>query len=73
MPKVILENWRDGLEKVSLTKIQIELLGKSLKESKSNVNALLENKKVTITIDDFSLAKEFLKQASKIGVNCKIT
>lgn len=72
MPKVILESWRDGLEKVSLTKIQIELLGKSLKESKSNVDALLENKKVTIAIDDLSLAQEFLSQASKIGVNCKI-
>lgn len=72
MAKIILESWREGLEKVSLTKLQINLLGKSLKESKSNVDYLLDDKQVIIEIDSLDLAYEFFKEAEKIGVNCKL-
>lgn len=71
MAKVILESWREGLEKVSLTKLQIEKLGISLKKSKSNVDSLLEDEKIILEIDDEILAKEFLNEAEKLGVNCK--
>ena len=72
MAKIVLESWREGLEKVSLTKLQIDLLGKSLKESKLNVDTLLDDKKVIIEIADLDLANEFLVRAEKIGVNCKL-
>ena len=72
MAKVILESWREGFEKVSLTKLQVNMLGKSLKESKTNVDFLLDDKEVSIEIDDLDLASEFLKEAEKIGVNCKL-
>lgn len=72
MAQVILESWREGLEKVSLTKLQVEMLGKSLKEAKSNVDSLLNDKKVVIEIDNLDLAREFLKQAEKIGATCKM-
>jgi len=72
MVKVILEGWQEGLEKVSLTKLQIDKLGISLKESKSNVDSLLENEKIILEIDDENLAKEFLEEAQKIGVDCKL-
>lgn len=72
MAKVILESWRDGFEKVSLTKLQVNMLGKSLKESKSNVDLLLDDEKVSIEIDDLDLVGEFLREAEKIGVNCKL-
>lgn len=68
----MLESWREGLEKISLTKLQMDKLGISLKQSKSNVDSLLDNVKVILEIDDENLAKEFLKDAEKIGVNCKI-
>lgn len=72
MAKIILDSWRDGLEKISLTKLQVRLLGKSLTESKLNVDSLLDDKKIVIEIDDLELAHEFLNEAEKIGVNCKL-
>lgn len=72
MAKIILDSWREGLEKISLTKLQVCLLGKSLVESKLNVDLLLENKKIVIEINELDLAQKFLIEAEKIGVNCKI-
>lgn len=72
MAKVILDSWREGLEKISLTKLQVNMLGKSLTESKSNVDSLLDDKKVILEIESLDLANEFLKEAEKIGVNCEI-
>lgn len=43
MAKVILDSWREGLEKISLTKLQVNMLGKTLTESKSNVDSLLDD------------------------------
>jgi hypothetical protein len=71
MAKVILESWREGFEKISLTKLQIAKLGMSLKESKSNVDLLLDNEEVILEINPKNLAIEFLNEAEKIGVNCK--
>ncbi|GAA4160707.1 hypothetical protein GCM10022217_25160 [Chryseobacterium ginsenosidimutans] len=72
MIKIVLNSWREGLEKVSLTKLQIDILGKSLKEAKINVDSLLEDKKVIIEINNLDLANEFLREAEKIGVNCQL-
>ena len=72
MAKVILESWREGFEKISLTKLQMDKLGMSLKESKSNVDALLEDERIILEIDNEDLVREFLNEAEKIGVNCKV-
>lgn len=71
MIKIVLVSWRYGLDKVSLSKLQVDLLGKSLIESKFNVDSLLDDKKVVLEIDNMELAKEFLKYAGEIGVNCE--
>lgn len=72
MPKVILVSWREGLKKVTLTKLQVGMLGKSLKESKLNVDSLLDGKKIVIEIDNLDLAHKFLTEADKIGVTCTL-
>lgn len=72
MAKVVFDNWREGLEKVSLTKLQVSMLGISLTQSKNNVDSLLNDKKVVLEIDDLDLANEFVKEAENIGVNCEI-
>ncbi|MFB3389575.1 hypothetical protein [Flavobacterium sp. LAR06] len=72
MTKVVLESWREGLQKVSLTKLQHEKLGISLLDSKTNTDLLLDDRIVILEIEDIEIAKEFLKQAERIGVNCKI-
>lgn len=70
MAKIIMKSWREGMEKVSLTNLQIELLKKSLKESKNNVDSLLDDHEIILEIEDEQLAKEFFEKAEKIGVNC---
>ena len=72
MAKVILDSWREGLEKISLTKLQVNMLGKSLTESKNNVVSMLDDKKVVIEIESLDLANELLKEAEKIGANCEL-
>lgn len=72
MAKLVMIGWREGMEKVSLTKLQIEMLGISLKESKLNVDLLLEGKEVVLEIKNDVIAKEFSQEAEKIGVKCKV-
>jgi ribosomal protein L7/L12 len=70
MKKIIMKGWREGMEKVSLSKLQIELLGKSLKEAKNNVDMLLEGEIITIDVENNNIAKRFVDSANKIGVDC---
>ena len=72
MVTVMLEGWRNGFEKVSLTKLQMEKLGISLKESKSNVDVLLAGESVSLEIKDYILAYDFLKKAEEIGATCRL-
>jgi len=70
--KVVLESWREGLQKVSLTKLQHEKLGISLLDSKTNTDLLLDAQIIILKIENIELAQEFLKEVERIGVNCKI-
>lgn len=72
MIKVIMESWRDGLQKISLTKLQNENLGISLMNSKANTDRLLDDCSVILEIEDEKLATAFLEEENKIGVNCNI-
>ena len=72
MAKVVMKSWREGLRKVSLTKLQVSLLDKSLVEAKNNVDSLLEGNKVEIATDNISLAQAFCIAANRIGVDCYI-
>jgi len=70
--KVVLESWREGLQKVFLTKLQHEKLGISLLDSKTNTDLLLDDQIIILEIENIELAQEFLKEVERIGVNCKI-
>lgn len=67
-----MESWREGLKMVSLTKLQYEKLGLSLLESKTNADMLLEDQIIILEIEDENIAQEFLKEADRFGVNCRI-
>lgn len=71
MPKVVFESWREGLKAVSLVMLQKEMLGIGLKEAKTNLDNLLDDIQIILEIDDENLAKEFLEEADKLGINCK--
>lgn len=70
--KIVLESWREGLQKVSLTKLQHEKLGISLLDSKTNTDLLLDDHIIILEIENIELAQEFLREVERIGVNCKI-
>lgn len=72
MVKVILESWREGLQKVALSKLQNEKLGMSLADCKRNVDMLLDDHSIILEIEDQIIAQEFLVEADRLGVNCKI-
>lgn len=65
-----MKSWRDGLKKVSLAKLQTELLNISLKEAHDNVILLLDNNEIILNIEDQNIALDFYKKAKEIGVNC---
>lgn len=67
-----MESWREGLLKISLTKLQQEKLRMSLVDSKTNTDMLLDDNVIILEIEDLNIAKEFLEEAERIGVNCKI-
>ncbi|MEN2414660.1 hypothetical protein [Flavobacterium mesophilum] len=71
MAKVVLEGWREGIKAVSFVKLQNEILGIGLKESKANFDNLLDDIQITLEIDNENLAQYFLKEADKIGVICR--
>jgi len=68
MATIIMSDWKYGLEKVSLTKLQVDLLGKSLSESKNNVDKLLDGEEIKIEEIDIQIAKLFIEKACEIGV-----
>ncbi|KUY30853.1 MAG: hypothetical protein LBE39_08160 [Flavobacteriaceae bacterium] len=72
MVKIILSGWKEGFEKVSLTMLQKEKLGMSLKDAKKNVDDLLDNKSIELLIKDKAVAVEFYNKLEQIGVIGKL-
>lgn len=66
----MMTSWTDGLCKVTLTKLQMNILQISLVDSKKNVDDLLDGKPIVITTVDSKIAKDFISEAKKIGVIC---
>ena len=66
-----MTGWEKNMQKVSLTKLQMVLLGLSLKESKENVDRLLNGEEVAIDVDALEQAQRFSVEAQRIGVRCR--
>ena len=66
-----MTGWKEGMRKVALTKLQVETLGLSLKESKENVDCLLDGDEVAIEAVS-AAATKFIEEAKKIGVLCEL-
>jgi hypothetical protein len=65
-----MKSWVRGLEKISLTRLQRELLSMPLKASKNNVDMLLKGNEIVLIAESEYIANQFLEKASKIGVIC---
>ena len=71
MATVRMTGWREGLQKVALTKLQVELLHISLREAKSYVDQLLNDNAVELQVADDALAAAFVVEARKLGAECQ--
>lgn len=60
------------MQKISLTKLQTEYFGMSLKEAKTNVDELLEGEVIEIDVVSEDKAKKFIQEARQIGVVCDL-
>lgn len=68
MKSVVIETWVEGFKKVSFTKWQVEVLGMSLSQAKSNTDAILDGVEVIIEIEDPVLLEQFVSRLNDIGV-----
>ncbi len=67
---VKLTGWNEGMKKISLTLLQVEYFGLSLKDAKENTDKLLDGKKIILVCESSNHANEFVKKAKDIGVIC---
>ncbi len=72
MSKILMTGWTEGLEKVTLTRLQMNLLQISLPNAKKNVDKLLHGEVVVIDSIDENKARSFINEASDIGVICHL-
>ena len=72
MNMVKLTGWKEGMQKISLTTLQMEYFELSLKDAKTNVDKLLEDEEVILVCESLDKANDFIKKAKNIGVICHI-
>jgi ribosomal protein L7/L12 len=68
---VILEGWKPGMSKVSLTKEIRTATGKGLAEAKNRTDSVIDGKAVTLTFPTAAEADEFRGKAQNLGVPAK--
>jgi hypothetical protein len=72
MAIVIMKGWQEGLEKVSPSKLQTDILKLPLKQAKANVDALLDGWEVRFEISDETVARKFFYEVKQIGIEASL-
>jgi len=71
MKRLVLQGWKIGFAKVSLTKLLRDELGYSLSEAKGITDAILENKEIRLPCQD-QQAETTVAKLREIGVNVSV-
>lgn len=72
MPKLVLQEWRPGLKKVSAVNLLQDRAGLSLTSAKQCVDRLLKNEIVSIDMLSSKEATELAKELTDIGIVCEV-
>ena len=72
MPKIILQRWRPGLPKISLTKLLQERAGLSLTSAKDHVDRFLVGEEVAVSVPTADEAQSLAAAVRQLGVDCEI-
>ncbi|BAV06161.1 hypothetical protein SAMN05421788_106224 [Filimonas lacunae] len=67
---IVMTGWREGMEKVSMIRLQRSLLELTMTEAKENIDKLLDGKEITLSVSDITIAKVFVAAANELGVDC---
>lgn len=72
MTELHIVGWREGLQKISMTRLLKEQAGLRLSEAKSCTDRVLENELVIIQILDADNARKLAEQLEHMGAIVKI-
>lgn len=67
MINIDIIDWHIGLDKIGLTRAQMNYLNMGLAESKRNVDKLLAGGKITFSFNDKELAESFKQDVESLG------
>lgn len=72
MAKIVLQSWREGMNKVAVDKLLAYDVGLGLSRGKGMVDALLAGRPGTIQVPSDS-AQSILQRLRALGVDCELT
>ncbi|RYE90275.1 MAG: hypothetical protein EOO37_03355 [Cytophagaceae bacterium] len=72
MATILLTGWREGLQKVALAKLQVEIMSIAFREAKEHVDQLLAGKAVSLEVAD-TAATDFFNRATDLGALCRFS
>ena len=67
MPKLRIIGWREGLLKISMTRVLREQLLLGLREAKECVDNVLDGRVVSFSLDDLAEAEALAKALEEVG------
>jgi ribosomal protein L7/L12 len=67
MPDVIITGWREGLRKISMSRLLREHCGLGLRESKACVDRLLAGESVRVIVADGETAETLIGRLAEVG------
>jgi len=72
MATIIFEGWKVGMQKIPFIHLLNLKVGLSLKESKKIKDDVVDGHIVKIHVKSYDFANEIIKEATKLGVICRI-
>lgn len=66
--RILFTGWKDGMQKVAFTKLQVEYLNMSFKDAKLNVDNLLDGGCVIVEIPYKHDIERFIQLSQEMGV-----
>jgi hypothetical protein len=73
MNSVVFIGWKEGINKIALTRLISEYAGYPLTQAKLSVDDIVDDIKVRVNVSSIEKAEKLRSEATKIGAICEIT
>lgn len=71
--QVLITGWDEGLDKVALAMIQVNLADIQLHEAKRNVDGLLDGQPFTVSFNSYAAAKWFQEEVVSLKARASVS